>query len=40
MVELPGEEFVRPYSAMRRHELARFADHVPDWERQEYLELY
>jgi glutamine synthetase len=31
---------VRAYGAMRRHELQRFADHVTDWELQEYLELY
>jgi glutamine synthetase len=40
VVELLGEEFVRAYGVMRRHELARFADHVTDWELQEYLELY
>jgi glutamine synthetase len=38
--ELLGEEFVTAYTVMRRHELQRFADHVTDWERQEYLELY
>ncbi len=38
--ELLGEEFVTAYTVMRRHELQRFADHVSDWERQEYLELY
>ena len=40
IVELLGEEFVRAYSTVRRHELQRFADHVTDWEREEYLELY
>jgi hypothetical protein len=25
---------------MRRYELQRFNDHVTDWERDEYLELY
>jgi glutamine synthetase len=40
IVELLGEEFVRAYGAMRRYELQRFADHVTDWELQEYLELY
>jgi glutamine synthetase len=40
IVELLGDEFVRAYGAMRRHELQRFADHVTDWELQEYLELY
>jgi glutamine synthetase len=40
IVELLGDEFVRAYGAMRRYELQRFADHVTDWELQEYLELY
>jgi glutamine synthetase len=40
IVELLGAEFVRAYGAMRRHELQRFADHITDWERDEYLELY
>jgi glutamine synthetase len=40
IVELLGAEFVKAYGAMRRHELRRFADHVTDWERDEYLELY
>jgi glutamine synthetase len=40
IVELLGEEFVRAYGVMRRYELQRFADHVTDWERDEYLELY
>lgn len=38
--ELLGQEFVTAYTVMRRHELQRFDDHVTDWERQEYLELY
>jgi glutamine synthetase len=38
--ELLGDEFLRAYSAMRRYELGRFADHVTDWELEEYLELY
>ena len=38
--EFFGDEFVTAYVAMRRHELARFADWVTDWERHEYLELY
>jgi glutamine synthetase len=25
---------------MRRHELSRFDDHVTDWERNEYVEIY
>lgn len=40
IVDLLGDEFVRAYGAMRRHELGRFADHVTDWELDEYLELY
>jgi glutamine synthetase len=40
VVELLGDEFVRAYGAMRRYELQRFNDHVTDWEREEYLELY
>ncbi len=40
LVELLGDEFVTAYLAMRRYEIARFADHVTDWEHEEYLELY
>ncbi len=40
LVELLGSEFIEAYTVMRRHELARLADHVTDWERDEYLELY
>ena len=40
IVELLGEEFVTAYAVMRRYELQRLADHVTDWELQEYLELY
>jgi glutamine synthetase len=40
IVDLLGDEFVRAYGVMRRYELQRFADHVTDWEREEYLELY
>ncbi len=35
-----GEEFLKAYTAMRRHELSRFADAVSDWEREEYIELF
>ena len=35
-----GEEFLKAYTAMRRHELSRFADWVTDWEREEYLDLF
>jgi glutamine synthetase len=38
--DLVGEEFVKAYTVMRRYELQRFADHVTDWELQEYLEIY
>jgi glutamine synthetase len=40
MVNLLGGEFVQAYTVMRRHELQRLADHVTDWELNEYLELY
>jgi glutamine synthetase len=40
IVELLGSQFVQAYTVMRRYELQRFADHVTDWEREEYLELY
>jgi glutamine synthetase len=40
LVELLGSEFVTAYCVMRRYELQRFADHVTDWEIEEYLELY
>jgi glutamine synthetase len=31
---------VTAFIVMRRYELQRFADHVTDWERSEYLELH
>jgi glutamine synthetase len=40
IVQALGEEFVKAYAVMRRHELSRFADHVTDWEFEEYAELY
>jgi len=40
IVNLLGPEFVKAYGVMRRYELQRFNDHVTDWEREEYLELY
>ena len=40
ITEMLGEEFVKAYTVMRRHELQRFADHVTDWEFREYLEIY
>lgn len=38
--EVLGEELVTAYGAMRRYELERFADHVTDWEREEYLDVH
>jgi glutamine synthetase len=38
--EFFGEEFLKVYTAVRGHELSRFADWVTDWEREEYLELF
>ncbi len=35
-----GGEFIAAYTTMRRYELSRLADHVSDWERTEYLELF
>jgi len=35
-----GEDFITAYTKMRRYELSRLADHVSDWERTEYLELF
>jgi glutamine synthetase len=40
LVDLLGSEFIEAYTVMRRYELGRLADHVTDWELQEYLELY
>ena len=38
--EFFGDEFISAYTTMRRYELSRFRDHVTDWEREEYLELF
>ena len=38
--EFFGEDFIAAYTTMRRYELSRLADHVSDWERTEYLELF
>ena len=35
-----GEEFVRVFTTVKRNELERFNNHVTDWERDEYLEVY
>jgi glutamine synthetase len=40
IAEVLGQEFVTAYTVMRRYELQRFADHVTDWELEEYLELH
>ena len=40
MVDLLGEEFVDRVQRHAPPELDRFADHVTDWELDEYLELY
>ena len=38
--ELLGGEFVEAYCTMKRYEVQRFREHVTDWERTEYLEVY
>ena len=38
--ELLGEEFVTAYTTMKRFEIQRFLEHVTDWERSEYMEVY
>ncbi len=38
--DLLGEEFAHIWLAVRRNELARFEDHVTDWERAEYQSVY
>ncbi|MCY0898957.1 MAG: glutamine synthetase family protein [Firmicutes bacterium] len=40
LVDLLGPEFVKSYTALKRHELQRFEDHVTDWEIDEYRELF
>jgi glutamine synthetase len=35
-----GEDFIKVYGAIRRYELQRFDDHVTDWERGEYVEIF
>ncbi len=40
LVEILGSEFIEAYTVMRRHELGRLADHVTDWELEEYLEIF
>ena len=38
--ELLGSEFIQVYCAMKRNEAQRFREHVTDWERSEYMEVY
>jgi len=40
MRRMLGEDFVKVFTTVKRFELARFNDHVSDWERNEYLEVY
>ncbi|HAZ61401.1 MAG TPA: glutamine synthetase [Gammaproteobacteria bacterium] len=40
LVEALGPAFVHSFCTVKRHELARLAEHVSDWERNEYLEVY
>ena len=40
LVDALGQDFVSAYTTMRRYELQRFDDHVTDWERQEYIEVF
>ena len=40
MRSLLGEDFVRLFTTVKRFELARFHDHITEWERQEYMEIY
>jgi glutamine synthetase len=35
-----GADFVRLFTAVKRHELARFRSAITDWERNEYLEIF
>lgn len=38
--QMLGPDFLKLFLAVKNAELARFHDHVTDWERAEYLELY
>lgn len=40
LVDGLGQDFVTAYCAIRRYELQRFDDHVTDWERAEYVEIF
>ena len=34
-----GEEFIKVFTVVKRHEIDKWNNHVSDWERNEYLEL-
>ena len=40
MCGMLGKPFVKLFTTVKRHELARFRGHVTDWERNEYLEVH
>jgi len=40
MCGMLGKPFVKLFTTVKRHELARFRSHVTDWERNEYLEVH
>lgn len=40
MRSLLGEEFVHLFTTVKQFELARFWEHVTDWEQREYMEVY
>lgn len=40
MQEMLGPEFCQLFATVKQFELARFHDHITDWEKAEYLEVY
>ena len=34
-----GEEFIKVFTTVKRHEIGKWNNYVSDWERNEYLEL-
>lgn len=40
MRQMLGEEFCHLFATVKRFELARFHNHVTDWERNEYMDVY
>ena len=40
MCEMLGKDFVHLFTAVKRFELDRFNNHVTDWERDEYIEVF